>query len=506
MKTMIALALLGTLLGAASAAADCTGKQLKAFDQCGGKANCEGPQCVSGTWAHVCCPAGHQCIFNNEWYSNCQPSGKTNPAQPSTPSSSISKSAPAPATNNNQASGPAGPATPAPAVVAKKTGGGWYDAGDNVKFNLPMAWSAAVLAWSVLEFTAGYKAANQYNIALDNIKWVTDYFIKCVGDGKSIVVQVGNGAQDHAIWGRPEDVKGPVPVYTVTPDKPGSDAVGAMGAALAAASQVFKTVNPGYSQQLLQASIKAYNFASKYPGSYSNSVADAASFYRSSNYMDDIAFNALWLHIRTGESQYKQAGLDWFNKFYQQEDGTGVWENFDWDSNSWGCLVLLNRLFPSNPTFQSRLDTFIAAWTKGTGTVQYTPKGLAFSGPWGSLRHVGNALFLMKTYANKAGTPAIKRAVDCTTRSQLGYILGDTGRSFVVGYGSDSPKRPHHRASSCPAIGTECTWDYFNTASPNPHTLFGALVGGPGADDSYVDARNDFIKNEVATDYNAGFT
>lgn len=30
--------------------------------------------------------------------------------------------------------------------------GGWYDAGDNVKFNLPMAWSAAVLAWSVVEF------------------------------------------------------------------------------------------------------------------------------------------------------------------------------------------------------------------------------------------------------------------------------------------------------------------------------------------------------------------
>jgi hypothetical protein len=30
--------------------------------------------------------------------------------------------------------------------------GGWYDAGDNVKFNLPMAWSAGVLAWSVAEF------------------------------------------------------------------------------------------------------------------------------------------------------------------------------------------------------------------------------------------------------------------------------------------------------------------------------------------------------------------
>jgi hypothetical protein len=62
------------------------------------------------------------------------------------------------------------------------------------------------------------------------------------------------------------------------------------------------------------------------------------------------------------------------------------------------------------------------------------------------------------------------------------------------------------RASSCPDLGVECTWDYFNTPEPNPHTLFGALVGGPGAADDYIDARNDFIKNEVASDYNAGFS
>lgn len=27
-----------------------------------------------------------------------------------------------------------------------------YDAGDNVKFNFPMAWSAHVLAWSIVDF------------------------------------------------------------------------------------------------------------------------------------------------------------------------------------------------------------------------------------------------------------------------------------------------------------------------------------------------------------------
>lgn len=70
--------------------------------------------------------------------------------------------------------------------------------------------------------------------------------------------QVGNGAQDHGVWGRPEDVAGPVPVYVVTPENPGSDVVGAMGAALAAASVAFKKGNPKYSQELLEASIKAY--------------------------------------------------------------------------------------------------------------------------------------------------------------------------------------------------------------------------------------------------------
>lgn len=69
---------------------------------------------------------------------------------------------------------------------------------------------------------------------------------------------MGNGAADHASWTRPEDVVGPVPVYVVTPDKPGSDVVGAMAGALAAASEVFRTVDPAYSAKLLEGAVKAY--------------------------------------------------------------------------------------------------------------------------------------------------------------------------------------------------------------------------------------------------------
>ena len=30
-------------------------------------------------------------------------------------------------------------------------------------------------------------------------------------------------------------------------------------------------------------------------------------------------------------------------------------------------------------------------------------------------------------------------------KSQIDYILGDNGRSYVVGFGENPPKNPHHR-------------------------------------------------------------
>lgn len=171
--------------------------------------------------------------------------------------------------------------------------------------------------------------------------------------------------------------------------------------------------------------------------------------------------------------------------------------------------LFLPRYFPEDPILKARVTKFVRAWTEGVSDiVKFTPKGLAYSGPWGSLRHVGNAMFLLKAWAvgSPNADPAIKQQIDCTVRKQLGYILGDTGRSFVVGYGTNPPARPHHRSSSCPPLGVQCTWDYYNNPGPNPHTLYGALVGGPGPSDDYNDDRNDYIKNEVATDYNAGFT
>lgn len=56
--------------------------------------------------------------------------------------------------------------------------GGYYDAGDNVKFGLPMAFTITMLSWGVIQSRQEIAAAGELRHALEAIKWGTDYFIK----------------------------------------------------------------------------------------------------------------------------------------------------------------------------------------------------------------------------------------------------------------------------------------------------------------------------------------
>ena len=66
--------------------------------------------------------------------------------------------------------------------------GGYYDAGDNVKFGFPMAFTTTMLSWSVIEFGGLMKGELQN--AREAIRWATDYLLKATAQPDTIYVQV----------------------------------------------------------------------------------------------------------------------------------------------------------------------------------------------------------------------------------------------------------------------------------------------------------------------------
>ena len=56
--------------------------------------------------------------------------------------------------------------------------GGWYDAGDFVKFGFPMAYSVTVLAWGLVQYKGAYYASGELQYMLGSIRWPLNYFMK----------------------------------------------------------------------------------------------------------------------------------------------------------------------------------------------------------------------------------------------------------------------------------------------------------------------------------------
>ena len=76
------------------------------------------------------------------------------------------------------------------ADVGVDLSGGWFDAGDFVKFGFPMASSVTVLTWGLLKYIEAYIAAGELKSMLDCIKWPLDYFMKAHTSKFELYVQV----------------------------------------------------------------------------------------------------------------------------------------------------------------------------------------------------------------------------------------------------------------------------------------------------------------------------
>ncbi len=380
--------------------------------------------------------------------------------------------------------------------------GGWYDAGDHVKFNLPMAYSAAMLAWSVYEEEDALSDSGQLEYLLEDIKWVTDYLIKCHPQADVFYYQVGDGGADHSWWGPAEVMQMNRPSYKVDLSSPGSSVSAEAAAALASAAVVFKESDPNYAATCISHAKELFAFADN---TKSDAGYTAASGYYSSysGFYDELSWAGVWLYLATDDETYLNKAETYVANWGTEPQTSTIsykWAQ-NWDDVHYGAALLLARI-TNKEIYKTSTEMHLDYWTTGYNgsRITYTPKGLAWLDSWGALRYATTTAFLAGVYADWSGCSTQKASVYREfAKQQVDYALGSTGRSFVVGYGTNPPEHPHHRTA-------HSSWaDSQTVPAYHRHTIYGALVGGPGSDDSYSDDISNYVNNEIACDYNAGF-
>ncbi|XP_047306648.1 endoglucanase 16 [Impatiens glandulifera] len=395
--------------------------------------------------------------------------------------------------------------------------GGYYDAGDNVKYGLPLAFTVTTLAWGVYAYEAQFKSAGELNNALDAIRWGTDYLLKASSKRNRLFVQVGDPDKDHQCWVGPENMQTPRTVLQIDESHPGTEIAGETAAALAAASVVFKRIDRAYSHSLLNKAKLVFEFANSKKGTYDGECPFYCSY---SGYNDELLWAATWLYIATKKAPYLQ---------YVQEDSlTAQVQEFSWDLKYAGAQILLAKVIllsfyqgeKSLDSFKDQADSYICSVHPDSPYHQVfmTAGGLIHLRDGANLQYVTGTAFLFSVYSDVLAQHNQKVTCGATTfnsasvmafaKKQMDYILGDNPlkRSYMVGFGENPPLQAHHRGASVPKMSTQevvnCGMSFtkwYNVDGPNPNELTGAIVGGPDKNDQFNDKRSDSSMTEPTT-------
>ncbi len=222
-------------------------------------------------------------------------------------------------------------------------------------------------------------------------------------------------------------------------------------------------------------------------------------YYDSSGYHDELVWSALWLYkatenvdyLRKAESIYRNSLANVAMRWTQS-----------WDDKRYGAAILLVQV-TSSDIYNQAVRRWLDYWTIGDAgaRIEYTPGGLAWLDSWGSLRYAATTASLHFFTPIPSRIWALVIAI--LPGSNLATFSERTPKGAATWWDLGTILRnPHHRASHGSLGHT------IENPFTNRQILYGALVGGPiSADDSsYDDERTNFQGNEVALDYNAGFT
>ncbi|KAL3844293.1 hypothetical protein ACJIZ3_001696 [Penstemon smallii] len=337
--------------------------------------------------------------------------------------------------------------------------GGYYDAGDNVKYGLPMAFTVTTLSWAAIFYRSELQAAGE----IENIDQNT----------------------------------------------PGTEIAAETSAALTAASIAFRDADHTYSRRLLNRAKSLFSFAKTYKGTYDGECPFYCSY---SGFHDELLWAATWLYTATRRSLY----LD----YILEEAVSSPVSEFSWDLKYAGAQILLTKGQRDLHTYNQQADSFVCSVLPDSPhhQVYISPGGLVHLRDGANSQYVTGTAFLFSVYSDILATH--KQKVTCGNKKfdsvrlldfakqQMDYLLGKNpnGRSYMVGFGKNPPRQAHHRGASVPKIALakviSCPMSFvywYNKNVPNPNELTGAIVGGPDKQDNFEDLRTNSAMTEPTT-------
>ncbi|KAI9321243.1 Six-hairpin glycosidase-like protein [Dichotomocladium elegans] len=380
--------------------------------------------------------------------------------------------------------------------------GGYYDAGDYLKFTLPLAHTITVLAWGAIEWFNGYTKAEQSEYLRSTIRWGTDWLIKAHPEAD--VLYVGDGELDNNYWGPDTNIPTPRPSYRVTVDNPGTDVAAQTVAAFASSAYLFRNyLNDSNYADLLQShaeTLFSFTESSTPFQVYTDAVSASSNYYAASSYQTQLVLAALWMYRLTGETSYRDKASNYFDQYKLASVPVAIW---DWSDQSGAVHVLGAAIDGTNTKYSQAATKYLNTITQDTSVCSYTAGGLLWckgASEYNSLVPAQDIALLALLYSK---VDPSKSEYVTFALNQINYLLGDNRMltPYVCGVHMNSPHNPHHAGASG---GSDI--NNIDTSPPEEkYILYGAIIGGPDKDDKFYDERNDWAQTEVALDYNAPF-
>jgi len=389
--------------------------------------------------------------------------------------------------------------------------GGWFDCGDFVKFGQTQYYSCYMLLLGYSEFPKGYRdyysadysgylAADDYTYEsakgkpngipdiLDECKYATDYFMKCMRSKDQFYYQVGVGSQDHQHWStsvyksamlsksQGGESDGSRPVFSVSSGA--TSMVALCGASLAAMYRLYKDFNSTYANQCLA------------KGNHGNiGSANGTEYPSKPRFEPDLVIYYCEMYRATNDASWKTKAESAYSQMGSSTHGYTICYN-----NTEDLAEYLMWAACGNTTAKSRLKTYADSYC--SSKYMLDSKG---DGTWGPVRYSMNQAFVRALNAKATGNLT---TIDDYVMRQTDWVLGanDAGLSLVVGVGKNFAQYPHSR--------NYYLNDNNNIGACKPiakYSQYGYMQGGQrGSLKNYTNDPSKHEQTEGGIDYNAG--